>query len=306
MNINIQSIEVVKKYVEIVLDIETDKNLKVETLLNDFDEANNGEIISKTSRNFICCYKFRYELTERFEQFHDGILKVIIQGTNNERVLYFTIYSLNMWERYTDDIKKVESYFNDINNDIDIIPIENEDTLLDGNFDKETDETDFDYEENQVDTIEQDSPNYLYETNSYSFSWLSIQLSQWSLDYTSNNNQLFAEFILSYEEEHANILDDVKFYITTLRGAVIYSDGYLTRDGKLPDRIDIWMDEKKHELFIGPVFPIKKEDEIIEEGIRLTMCFKDIKQGYYVRKTYVMENDLWYHEELYAVPLTKF
>lgn len=34
---------------------------------------------------------------------------------------------------------------------------------------------------------------------------------------------------------------------------------------------------KKHELFIGPVFPIKKEDEIIEEGIRLTMCFKDIK-----------------------------
>ena len=51
---------------------------------------------------------------------------------------------------------------------------------------------------------------------------------------------------------------------------------------------------------------IKKEDEIIEEGIRLTMCFKDIKQGYYVRKTYVMENDLWYHEELYVVPLTKF
>lgn len=36
------------------------------------------------------------------------------------------------------------------------------------------------------------------------------------------------------------------------------------------------------------------------------MCFKDIKQGYYVRKTYVMENDLWYHEELYVVPLTKF
>lgn len=51
----------------------------------------------------------------------------------------------------------------------------------------------------------------------------------------------------------------------------------------------IWMDGKKHELFIGPVFPIKKEDEIIEEGIRLTMCFKDIKQGYYVRKTYVIE-----------------
>ena len=43
--------------------------------------------------------------------------------------------------------------------------------------------------------------------------------------------KLYAEFILSYEEVHANILDDIKFYITTLRGAVIYSDGYLTRDG---------------------------------------------------------------------------
>ena len=52
--------------------------------------------------------------------------------------------------------------------------------------------------------------------------------------------------------------------------------------------------------------PIEKEDEIIQEGIRLTMRFKDVKQGYYVRKTYVMENNLWYHEELYAVPLTKF
>lgn len=66
-----------------------------------------------------------------------------------------------------------------------------------------------------------------------------------------------------------------------------------------------WM-EKKRELFIGPSFPIEKEDEIIQEGIRLTMYFKDVKQGYYVRKTYVMENNLWYHEELYAVPLTKF
>lgn len=94
-------------------------------------------------------------------------------------------------------------------------------------------------------------------------------------------------------------------YFSVLDGLAHPLYSYLTRNGKLPNRIDIWMDGKKHELFIGPVFPIKKEDEIIEEGIRLTMCFKDIKQGYYVRKTYVMENDLWYHEELYAVPLTK-
>ena len=80
--------------------------------------------------------------------------------------------------------------------------------------------------------------------------------------------KLYAEFILSYEGVHANILDDIKFYITTLRGAVIYSDGYLTRDGKLPDRIDIWMDGKKHELFIGPVFPIKKLDNRNQEKIQ--------------------------------------
>ena len=118
MNINLQSIKVIKNSVEIVLDIETDDNFKVKTLLNDFDEVNNGELISKNSSDSICYYKFQYELTDRFKQFHDGILKVIIQGTNNERVLYFTIYSLNMWERYTDDIKKVESYFNDVNNGI--------------------------------------------------------------------------------------------------------------------------------------------------------------------------------------------
>ena len=62
---------------------------------------------------------------------------------------------------------------------------------------------------------------------------------------------------------------------------------------------------KKTRTFYRTSLSYKKEDEIIEEGIRLTMCFKDVKQGYYVRKTYVMENNLWYHEELYAVPLTK-
>lgn len=59
---------------------------------------------------------------------------------------------------------------------------------------------------------------------------------------------LYTEFILSYEEVHANILDDIKFYITPLRGAVIYSDEYLTRDGKLPDRIDMWMEKNTNFL----------------------------------------------------------
>lgn len=66
--------------------------------------------------------------------------------------------------------------------------------------------------------------------------------------------KLYAEFILSYEEVHANILDDIKFYITILRGAVIYSDGYLTRNGKLPNRIDIWMDGKNTNFLSGQSF----------------------------------------------------
>ena len=34
--------------------------------------------------------------------------------------------------------------------------------------------------------------------------------------------KLYAEFILSYEEVHANILDDIKFYITILRDEELY------------------------------------------------------------------------------------
>lgn len=149
-------------------------------------------------------------------------------------------------------------------------------------------------------------PNYLYNTNGYLYDWLTISLDQWKLDYTSDGKELFAEFILTYHETEGNVLDGVEFYITTKRGSIIYSDGYLKRDGCVPKKIDIWMDDQIHKLFIGPVFPIKKGDELIEREIRLTMCFKDIKQGYYVRKTYVMKSNMWYHEELYAVPLDKF
>ena len=61
--------------------------------------------------------------------------------------------------------------------------------------------------------------------------------------------KLYAEFILSYEEVHANILDDIKFYITILRGAVIYSDGYLTRNGNYQiELIYGWMEKNTNFL----------------------------------------------------------
>lgn len=45
---------------------------------------------------------------------------------------------------------------------------------------------------------------------------------------------------------------------------------------------------------------------MIKDGLRLTMSFKDIKQSYYVRKTYVLDEGFWYHEELFALPLEFF
>lgn len=267
--------------------------------MNDFDEVNNGELIDCDFLNNEYRIKLHFELTERFKQFHDGILKIIVQGTSNQS-LYYTIYSLDMWEKYNDDINKVESYFNNLDDDIDFISIgyENDDI-------PEFDRMVMGINESQNEVIETDKPRFLYDLNGYSNTWLSMKLDDWSLDYTTND-KLFAEFVLTYKENQANFLKDVNFYITTNRGSIIYFDGYLTRDGKVPDKIDIWMDGLKHVLYIGPCFPISKGDELIQEGIRLTMCFKDIKQGYYVRKTYIMESDMWYHEELYAVPLNQF
>ena len=299
MSIKLYSIEIIENYVEIILISKSYSNVKFKVLLNDFDEVNNGELIDCDFLNNEYHIKLHFELTERFKQFHDGILKIIIQGTSNQS-LYYTIYSLDMWEKYNDDINKVESYFNNLDDDIDFISIgyENDDI-------PEFDRMVMGINGNQNEIVETDKPRYLYDLNGYSNIWLSIKLDQWSLDY-STSDQLFAEFVLTYKENQANVLKDVNFYITTNRGSIIYSDGYLTRDGKVPDKIDIWMDGLKHVIYIGPCFPISKGDELIQEGIRLTMCFKDIKQGYYVRKTYIMESDMWYHEELYAVPLNKF
>lgn len=299
MSIKLYSIEIIENYVEIILTSKSYSNVKFKALLNDFDEVNNGELIDCDFLNNEYRIKLHFELTERFKQFHDGILKIIVQGTSNQS-LYYTIYSLDMWEKYNDDINKVESYFNNLDDDIDFISIgyENDDI-------PEFDRMVMGINESQNEVIETDKPRFLYDLNGYSNTWLSMKLDDWSLDYTTND-KLFAEFVLTYKENQANFLKDVNFYITTNRGSIIYFDGYLTRDGKVPDKIDIWMDGLKHVLYIGPCFPISKGDELIQEGIRLTMCFKDIKQGYYVRKTYIMESDMWYHEELYAVPLNQF
>lgn len=61
--------------------------------------------------------------------------------------------------------------------------------------------------------------------------------------------------------------------------------------------------EKKHQLRIGPVFPVKENDDFIQNGMRLTMSYKDKKQDYYVRRTYVLKDEVWFDEELFALPI---
>ncbi|WP_341458798.1 DNA-directed RNA polymerase subunit alpha C-terminal domain-containing protein [Thomasclavelia spiroformis] len=148
-------------------------------------------------------------------------------------------------------------------------------------------------------------PSYynIKDLNGYDDTWLDITLTDWKLNFTSNSDNLFAELKLRYKSNYGNILNDLEFYITTNSGSHYKRTGYLNRDGEVPNKIDIWFDGKEHELKIGPTFSIKHTDSIIEDGLRLTMMFKDIKQSYLVRKTYVAEDNLWYHEELFAIPL---
>ena len=147
------------------------------------------------------------------------------------------------------------------------------------------------------------SNDNIRDLNGYDDSWLDITLTDWKIQFSSNSDDLFAEFKLRYKSNYGNILNDLEFYITTNTGSQYKKIGYLTRNGEVPSKIDIWSDGKEHILKIGPTFSIKHTDSIIEDGLRLTMVFKDIKQSYLVRKTYVAENNVWFHEELFAIPL---
>lgn len=160
--------------------------------------------------------------------------------------------------------------------------------------------------EQSVSTSTTNSYYNIRELNGYDDTWLDITLTDWKIQFSSNSDDLFAEFKLRYKSNYGNILNDLEFYITTNTGSHYKKTGYLTRDGEVPSKIDIWFDGKEHILKIGPTFSIKHTDPIIEDGLRLTMVFKDIKQSYLVRKTYVAENNVWFHEEIFAIPLKHF
>ena len=278
--------------------------------LNDFEEIINGSLENGKGENGHYLYTYSFELTSRFKLFNDGLLK--IQTTSNS-VMYFTIYALDMWEEYSDDIDKIEMYFNEIEENEELSS-DNEKEEIDEEkvfitFDDineelentEEDETSANDESNINSNNNQTS--YLYDANGYDYSWLSFSMDQWSLTFASNSNDLFAKINLSYISNEGNILDNVKIYITTLTGSIIESDGYITSVGKVPNKIDIWIDKKKHNVCLAPSFPIKSNDEILKPGIRLTVSFKDCIKSYFARKSFIYDGSIWNNEELFAYKL---
>ncbi len=277
MNMEIKSITMNSGCVDILVDTKSNKKRVFVAKLNDFDEVGTGQLVETKKKKVGYTYLFRFELTERFDAFHDGLLKLIIADPRfhlPQQTLYFIIYSLDMFEEYDDDKERVESYFNDA-------------------------------EERKTKNVVKlkDKPKKTYDQNGYHYIWLDVKLNEWGLEYTSNHRKLFAEYLFTYKETKGNVLEDLEFYITTNNGTIIYSNSYLFKDGQVPNKIDIWADGKEHQLRIGPVFPIKENDDFIQNGMRLTMSYKDKKQGYYVRRTYVLKDEVWFDEELFALPI---
>ena len=137
----------------------------------------------------------------------------------------------------------------------------------------------------------------------YSDEWFTISLDSRPLSFTSNTNELFVEPIFEYKSYHGNILLDVEFYITSTSGSIIKPDGFLTGLGSLPDRIDIRMDAEEHTLKFGPTFPIKGDDPRVIDGLAFNFVFKDMASKYIVRKTFILFDGDWHHEELLALKL---
>lgn len=142
------------------------------------------------------------------------------------------------------------------------------------------------------------------DLNGYNDEWIDIKLADKKLDIQSTDSKLIFEFIFTYKGVCGNILTDFDFYITTNSGLKIKSIGYSNDVGEIPNKLDIWYDCKEHVIKIVPIFFVENQ-QIIEDGVKLTVVFKDVKQSYLVRKTFTVENNEWSKEELFAIQLHK-
>lgn len=310
MKIDILSMHINNNALFITLKVFSQSKNRMDCYLNDFEEIINGSLENEKEENGHYLYTYSFELTSRFKLFNDGLLK--IQTTSNS-VMYFTIYALDMWEEYSDDIDKIEMYFNEIEENEELSSVNEREEI-----DEEKVFITFEDIDEELENIEENETSvdndlnintnnnrssYLYDVNGYDYSWLSFSMDQWSLVFTSNTDNLFARIYLSYTSNKGNILDDVKIYITALTGSIIEYDGYITSEGRVPNKIDIWIDGQKHDVCLAPTFPIKPDDEILKPGIRLTLSFKDCIKSYFVRKSFIYDGSIWNNEELFAYKL---
>ncbi len=99
MNMEIKSITMNSGCVDILIDTKSNKKRVFVAKLNDFDEVGTGQLVETKKKKVGYTYLFRFELTERFDAFHDGLLKLVIADPRfhlPQQTLYFIIYSLDM------------------------------------------------------------------------------------------------------------------------------------------------------------------------------------------------------------------
>lgn len=282
-----------------------------------------------------------FTLSKRFKEFKDGILKTSIRINNKDIVCYNVIYALNYTEVYDGSIEKIEEYFDEVeeayeqiefNNidekEVDEFEYEDED-LIDS--DETVDFSLFDYidddlihndEEDLIDfsifddeedlegdvesdnTDEREEMQKLVQTNGYDASWIDFEITPWKVEYNvyQGNKTLSVNFEIKYFGKVGNILNDFKVYITNLKSERITTSIYLSNTMPTPSEIDIWYDNKDHIIELAPSFLVKEIGDIAD-GIKFTISFIDSLKKYRVRKTYTLIDDIWWHEELIAIPL---
>lgn len=289
-----------------------------------------GELIKKMKINDeLYSYYYWFHLAKK-NIFNSSILKIILDSGSaydNNEIKYYILFSEDVWEEYIDDYELMEKYFISVDNhevinkvyDAYIEGLCNSYKIEDSYFilDDELSLEDFsflDIDDSNDDIVEDDENqeefetntsdfSYYEETNGYDTSWLRMTLSDWDLNFTLNNENLYIKLRLMYQGRSGNVLDDLQLYVTSTNGNSIQPYGYISDYGEIPRKIDIWSDNEFHNLCLAPVFPIKEDSKYIEPGMRFTFSYKDLRKKYYVRKTYIYNGYIFGDEELFAYPL---
>lgn len=300
-------------------------------ILSNNVELIQGELIKKIKMNArIYSYFYWFHLSNR-NSFFSSILKIMLDSGSayeNDEIKYYILYSDDVWEEYIDDYELMEKYFNSVDNQENINNVY--DAYIEGlcsNYkiedpyfilDDELSLEDFSFlyiDDSNDDIVEDDDENeeefetntsdysYYEETNGYDISWLRMTLSDWDLNFTLNSENLYIKLKLMYQGCSGNVLDDLQLYVTSCNGNNIQPYGYISDYGEIPRRIDIWNDNELHNLCLAPVFPIKEDSKYIEPGMRFTFSYKDLRNKYYIRKTYIYNGYIFGDEELFAYPL---